>query len=170
MINGEVELDFGDGRYVFNVAPIGKMLELEEKCNAGVYEIFQRIADGKARINDIRETIRIGLIGGGAKPIPALKLIERYVDGYPLSESLPIARTILLASIVGVPGDEVGKKAEADQTVTEAAPASSDPQSTALGPLSDFLPDKSMKSQSGNSLPASMDGETSMEQSRAQSL
>ena len=159
MINGSVKLTWGDGDHVFNVAIIEQMFELEEKCDAGVYEIFQRITTGKARLNDIRETIRIGLIGGGKTPVQAILLIKRYVDGRPLAESLPIATTILLAAIVGVEGDDVGKKETAEQTETEAkAAASSAPQSTVSGQPSDLIPDRPTNSLSGNLPPASMDG------------
>lgn len=158
MINGGVKLTWGDGDHVFNIAIIEQMFELEEKCDAGVYEIFQRVTTGKARLNDIRETIRLGLIGGSKTPVQALLLVKRYVDGRPLAESLPIATTILLAAIVGVEGDEVGKKEPAGQTETEADHASSAPQSTASAPPSDSILDKSTGSRSGSSRPASMDG------------
>ena len=78
--NGEVELTWGDGQHKFNIAKIKSALELEEKCDAGVAEIFQRIRDSHWQINDVRETLRIGLIGGGATPDKALRLINRYCE------------------------------------------------------------------------------------------
>lgn len=154
MINGSVELEWGDGDHVFNIAKLGQALELEEKCDAGLFEIFQRVTDGKARLNDIRETIRLGLIGGGKTPVQALALVKRYVDDRPLIESLPVARSLLMAALVGVPGDEVGKKQVAGQTERRAQTASSDPLSTDLERPSDLVPDRLTKSQSGNFAPA----------------
>jgi hypothetical protein len=166
MINGSVQLTWGDGEHTFNIAVIAQMLELEEKCDAGVYEIFQRLTTGRARLNDIRETIRLGLIGGGKTPIQALSLVKRYVDNRPLAESVPVATALLLTAIVGVPGDEVGKKPEAEGAETEAA-ASPAPHSTASEPQSDSIPERLTNSPSGNSQPASMDGTESTDQSQA---
>lgn len=171
MINGTVELEWGDGDQVFNIAKIKECLELEEKCgDCGIFEIFNRITEGKARLNDIRETIRLGLIGGGKTPVQALVLVKRYVDDRPLIESLPVARTILMAALVGVPGDEVGKKQEAERTETEATHALSDPPSTESEPQSGSPPDRSMKSPSGNSVRASMAGARSMARSQRPNL
>lgn len=134
MTNGTIELEWADGKkYHFNVALIEHALELEEKCAAGLFEIFIRLRDGKWRVNDIFETIRIGLLGGGdCTPAQANKLMTRYVKGRPWGESVPVARAILLAAIVGVPEDnDVGKK-PADQTKTEPGHhhGLSDPHST----------------------------------------
>jgi Phage tail tube protein, GTA-gp10 len=142
-INGEVTLTWGDGEHKFNVAKIKAVLELEEKCNAGIAEIFRRISDGKWRINDVRETLRIGLIGGGMPPDKAMRLINRYCDDRPWTESLQPAMVVLMAAMVGVPGDDVGKKATTErakenqpsQTMADmSVPSSmeSEPQSDSL--------------------------------------
>lgn len=139
--NGQVELTWADGTYLFNIAKIKSVLELEEKCDAGVAEIFKRIGEGRWRINDIRETLRLGLIGGGMPPDKALRIISRYVDDRPWQESLQPAMVVLMAAMVGVQGDEVGKKAETERA-TENPPSepmadSSVPSSTESEPQSD---------------------------------
>jgi hypothetical protein len=73
----EIELEFGDGTYLFRL-PLKQIAELQDKCNAGIQEIFGRIIQGKARIEDLTETLRLGLIGGGMEPVQARRLIERY--------------------------------------------------------------------------------------------
>jgi hypothetical protein len=130
--NGDVELDWADGKHTFNVAKFEQAFELEEKCSgSGLHEIFERITARRWRVTDIRETIRIGLIGGGAKPAEALKLVRRYVEGRPWAESVPFARIILLAALVGVEGDNDLGKDPAGPTGSEAGqPALSDPPST----------------------------------------
>jgi hypothetical protein len=142
MPTGLTNLTFGDGRHDFNIAPIGSMLELQDNCDAGPAEIFSRLRNGLWRVNDVRETIRIGLIGGGMKPVDALKLVDRYVGGpRPWSESVPVASSILLAALVGVPDDPVGKT-DADRAKTETViptADSSDPHSTEPAPLSDSI-------------------------------
>lgn len=154
MPNGNIELSFGDGDHVFNVAKIGQALELEEKCGAGVSEILDRLRTNRWKLNDVRETIRLGLIGGGMTPVNALNLVKRYVDERPWGESLLIAQAIMIAAIIGVPGDLVGKtKAEGPRR--RRRNASSAPRSTVPEPPSDSLPDRSTTSPSGSSPPAS---------------
>lgn len=138
--HGEITLRWGDGEHTFNIAKIGHLLELEDKCAAGVSEIFGRLRTQRWRYNDVRETVRLGLIGGGKSPGEASKLVERYVDGRPWSESYTAAVSVLLAAMTGPPEDPLTKKREAEGTATEDQTASSAPPSTASEPLSDSLP------------------------------
>ena len=131
MRNGDIEIDWADGKHKFDVAIFDQAFELEEKCDAGLHELFERLTARRWRVTDIRQTVRIGLIGGGAEPAKALKLVRRYVEGRPWAESVPVARMILLAAIVGVEGDNNLGKETAGQTGSEAGqPALSDPPST----------------------------------------
>lgn len=162
--NGQIELTWGDGDHVFNIAKIGQALELEEKCGAGIGTIITRLRAGTFFINDFRETIRLGLIGGGMEPPKAMQLVRRYVDARPWAESVLPAQAILTVAMVGVPGDDVGKKPIAEQTTSEpdAQPTAqmtglSAPQSTAPAPPSDSPRDKSTSLPSGSLPPASMD-------------
>lgn len=104
----EVSFAWGDGVHTFRL-PVDSALELEEKCNAGVYELLDRCRSNTWRVTDLRETIRIGLIGGGMSPIKALSLVSRYFDKRPFAEGVPAALMILTAAVVGVPGDKPGK-------------------------------------------------------------
>lgn len=156
--NGRVTLAWADGDHVFNLAKIGQILELEDKCDCGVMEVFNRLREGRWKFHDVRETVRLGLIGGGMEPQKALVLTKRYVDDRPWQESVHVALTILMASIVGIPDDQPGKP-EADRAASEASTtttdASSDLQSTASAPDSTGIPDRSTSSPSGKSQPAS---------------
>jgi len=139
---GEITLAFGDARHVFNVQKIGQALELQDKCGAGIGTIYSRLRAGGFYVNDIRETIRLGLIGGGLKPVEALLLVERYVDARPWKETQLLAIAILTAAMVGVPQEEDGatpKKDAAERAATEPAPTTaglSAPSSTAPAPPS----------------------------------
>lgn len=160
-VNGAVTIAWADGDHVFNVAKVAQVLELEEKCDAGCAEIFDRLRSGRWRFNDVRETIRLGLIGGGMTPPKALVLVKRYVDERPWQESVPVALAILMSAMVGVPGDTPGKAA-ADRAATEAdgstnGAALSDPQSMASAPASAGTRDRQTKRRSGSSPPASTD-------------
>jgi len=134
--NGEIEIQWGDGTHKFNIAKLKCVLELEEKCGCGFAEIYQRLAQGKWHFNDIRETMRLGLIGGGLPPDRALVLINRYVDDRPFAENVLPAQAIIMSALVGVVGDNPEKKAEAERTPdghSSATANSSVPPSTDLG-------------------------------------
>jgi len=111
-----ISLKWADGEYAFRL-PIGRLIELQEKCDAGPAFIMTRLQQGVWRVEDVRETIRLGLIGGGTKPTDALKLVERYVDERPMFESVVTAEAIISAALVGAP-DEQHPKLQADQTET----------------------------------------------------
>lgn len=99
---------WADGTYRFRLA-IGQLRELQEKCNAGPPEIFDRLMKNTWRVDDVRETLRLGLIGGGTKPSDALVLVIRYVDSRPWMENVPAALGVIGAALVGDPNDQPGK-------------------------------------------------------------
>lgn len=140
MSDALVELVWGDGLNRFALH-IGELRELQKKCDAGPQRILQRLASVDWLVDDIRETIRLGLIGGGKTPSEAHALTVRYFDERTPLESRRPAMVILSAGVAGVPDDVVGKeKAETAQTnptdgslsphSTDGAPSSvSDPES-----------------------------------------
>jgi hypothetical protein len=109
MRDAKLETDFGDGSYVFRL-PWGLLVELQEKLESGPYAVFKRLLGDDWRVEDISETIRLGLIGGDKdiKPIAANKLVTRYVRERPLAENVPLARAILQVALFGA-GDEEDK-------------------------------------------------------------
>lgn len=98
--DGKIQIAWGDGEHVFRLA-IPQLLELEEKCNAGAIEILNRLMASRWRTNDVREVIRLGLIGGGKDPVTAHAHTIRYVDERPLLESVPPAIAILGTALHG---------------------------------------------------------------------
>lgn len=149
-------LQWADGTYIFRIA-IGQLRELQEKCDAGPLEMYRRMIIGNWRLDDVRETIRLGLIGGGGvPPAAALKLVERYVDARPLLESVEIARVILGVVLLPIEDDPLKKDEPAGET---SSPRSSpSPDSTEPAQPSDSRPTKSTAARSGNSRPPSKDG------------
>lgn len=127
MPDTRVELDFADGRYSFWLA-LPHVVELERKCGGkSVFAMYDAMGaglgtvgddpvymgGGTAMVTEIRETIRLGLIGGnsglvdGAEievgPNTARNLVDTYTfPARPLVEGLHIAWTILHAAIVGI--------------------------------------------------------------------
>lgn len=131
----EIELAFGDGDYICALR-MPQLFELEEKCGyvdaagnrrkRGVFAIYGDLVAGidvvdgqpvvyphlsNASAFDIREVIRLGLIGGakglvnGAEvevnAIAARQLVERYVDPFPLERSWSTAVAIVKAAVTG---------------------------------------------------------------------
>jgi hypothetical protein len=118
-------LHYGDGEYLFDLK-LPQLAELQEKRGAGVFKIYGRVlagryllngetiglpAEGEAFAEDLFETIRLGLIGGGeglvdgqkvsVSALTAKMLVERYSYNAPLRESWAAAAAILGARVEG---------------------------------------------------------------------
>lgn len=139
-----IALEFADGEYLFRL-PVAQIVELQEKCGAGVAAVFSRLMMGRYRgpggdilfnpleaifkLEDIRDTIRLGLIGGGegtvdgqpvkVDPIKAKRLVQDYVDSRPLLETWRIASAVLAAFVVGYTPPDTQKKSPAKQAKTK---------------------------------------------------
>jgi hypothetical protein len=87
---------FGDGERTFKLTP-ELIVELERKTGSGIGGFCRRLFVGDFGHGDLVETIRLGLIGGGETPENAAALVGAYVVGRPLSESYPLAVSILEA-------------------------------------------------------------------------
>src|SRR5262245_5882569 len=115
--DGSIRLVWGGEERRFRLA-IGELRELQETTNKnraehpiGPWSLFQMIMKGDAWPDDLREVIRLGLIGGHeTKSHLVPGLLKRYVDERPLLENVPIARSILQTALIGDQTDEVAKK------------------------------------------------------------
>lgn len=128
-LRGETSLDWADGTYSFRLSLAGA-IELEEKCDAPIAVIHARLIGGAYKVSDVRETIRIALIGGGMDPVKALNLVRKYVDDRPLAESWIIARVIMGGLFHGFaehPINPPGPAAEAESRNASTPPASTRP-------------------------------------------
>lgn len=128
-----IELDWADGTYTFRLA-LAQLEELEQKRDASIFELAQRLAPDvrAARVRDISETLRLGLIGGGLKPVDALNLVRRYIDERPLDESRDVAYAVALAAISRLPGDQSKPPPEGEAPAAgpsgSTSPPSGEPQ------------------------------------------
>lgn len=135
--DGGTTLTWGDGEHRFRLA-IGQLSELQQAINKpriamgapliGPFELLRLLETGNVWPNELREIIRLALIGGGMAPLEALTMVKRYVEDRPLFENVLPAYQILEQALVGDPGDPVGKKAKVE--TTEPADPSSSPPST----------------------------------------
>lgn len=153
-----------NGEDDFCLAKVGDILALEEKCGVGIMAVMRRLETDAWGLNDVRETIRLGLIGGGMSPDKAMAAVKLHVDLNPngLAPSVIIAHEILKAVLIGVPDDPVGKNPAAEAE-TKAPVSSTTTAASAAQPSSELEPDLDGQSQTlteqpfGKSPPASMD-------------
>lgn len=153
--DGSINLAWGDGEYRFRLG-IGELRELQTTCDAGPFQVYQRLAAGTWRIDDVREPIRLGLIGGGMDATRALGKIGRYLVPAQFLPNVVAAQRIMLAALFGDPDDILGK------AMSETAPAvqenSGSRKSSESAPPSAGPSPMSIAPAFGNSPPPSMDG------------
>lgn len=141
-----IDLEFANGEYRFQLN-LPQIDEIQRACDAGILEIYGRIlaggfqaaeseillnpAGGRARAEDLIETIRQGLIGGGygtvngqrvdVKPHDAERLIKNYVLDRPIMEWWELAFAIMGACVQGYepPADEGKAEAASRKTASE---------------------------------------------------
>ncbi|CAN7336616.1 gene transfer agent family protein [Bosea sp. LjRoot90] len=103
-----IEFDWADGTYTFAL-PIAQLEELQRICDAGPMVIAERLRHGIWKTSDVHDTLRLGLIGGGMKPVDALQLCKTYVLARPWAESALPALAVINAALFGKPDEPVGK-------------------------------------------------------------
>lgn len=109
---------------------LGEIRELERLCESGIAAIYARVALLQFKADDLRETIRLGLIGGGAAQPEAEAIVRFSIDGRPLNEWVQLAADILKAVFDGV--DTTVKTSGAEPSV---APVTSPPSTNSGEPL-----------------------------------
>lgn len=121
--DAKVTLPFDEARE-FRLG-IGELEELQERCDAGPEELFNRLASDRWRVADIQQTLRLGLIGAGLKPIKAAVLVERYAGPAYLLDYRSHARAILFAAMAGAPDEDETSSGEAAGETTSSPEANS---------------------------------------------
>lgn len=149
------QFQWGDDVHVFDLK-LGQVRELEDKCKAGVFVVLGRLFGRTCSYDDIRETIRLGLIGGGKTPSQAWQLVTRYVDERPIAESLPVAMAIIAGLAHGAP-EETADEAN-PQSAAPATAESTSPPSMEAPPSSASSRAPSINSQFGNGARSSTAG------------
>ncbi|WP_336968347.1 gene transfer agent family protein [Brevundimonas aurantiaca] len=134
----EVTLPFGGEDRLFRM-PLGRMRAVQEKCDAGPPELLTRYVAKTWRVDDVREPILQGLIGGGLAPHEAQRLVETAMDGLPMMPFVAIAQAVVLAFLIGADDEEPGEapagEASANRPSREESSVSQ--ASTAPAPSSD---------------------------------
>lgn len=110
----QIKLPFADGEYTFALTWAGGT-EWEEKTGRMLFNTFNLMVSSQTGfMTDVREIIRIALIGGGLAPTEAFKLVKRYVEERPLAETMPVALAAMEAFLFGPDDDETVKEEPAN--------------------------------------------------------
>jgi tail tube GTA-gp10-like protein len=127
--NATVEQPFADGDYTFRLG-FKELILLQEARDCGPLELLGRLNAVQWRVEDIAETIRIGLIGGGVEPRKALKLVRDYVQDRPPMESLALAIIVLSHAVAGAPDEPLGESS----TLSPKAPTTATASNSTISP------------------------------------
>jgi hypothetical protein len=133
--DGSAVLVWGDGPNKFRFA-IGEFRELQERINerririgapvVGPMSLLATLRAKDAWPDDVRDVLRIGLVGGGMPIKDAHRRLVLYFDNKPPLEHMLTAYAALFAGLVGVPeesGVDVKKKTQAP---TQTSPSTSE--------------------------------------------
>jgi hypothetical protein len=122
--SAKITAPFAGEEHEFRMA-FGDIMRLQEKLDLGPYEVATRLHAGTWRVEDVREVIRIGLIGGGMEVPRAARMVKDFVEANPILESLALAQVIMQAGLVGAPDEPVGESAAAgtpnESTISQTA-------------------------------------------------
>lgn len=107
---------------------IERLRALQAKTDCGPVELIRRMEVGAWRIDDLRETIFQGLVGGGSTQLEATVLLRDNFDGQRrgYAQFVPLAHEIAVHAVFGPEEQEVGEpKAEAKTPTRSRAAKSS---------------------------------------------
>ena len=116
-----IEFLFGDGPRVFAL-PIKQLQALQERRNAGPLALVRTIETGNWQVEDVIDTLRLGLIGGGLPLHQADALVQTGVADLGLVEAARLAVLILADALAPRERSAEGKApAPAAATETDAS-------------------------------------------------
>jgi len=118
-MHGLITEEWGDGVYSFRIG-WGQWKELDELLQIGPVPLLKRFLYNEWRVADVREVIRVALIGGGATPVQAIKLVKLYVEDRPISENVGLASRILSGAMFVPEGSSLGKAEATPKVETDS--------------------------------------------------
>lgn len=102
--------------------PIDPLRTLQRVCDAGPMWLNARFLRGDWRVDDVRETLRQGLIGAGMTDADSTRLMKDHFDGKPLAQFVSLAEAITAACVTGVEGTDLGER-DAGAVTAKTSPA-----------------------------------------------
>jgi hypothetical protein len=103
-----VDLTWAGGEHAF-LLTIDLLRALQDKCDAGPAFILQRLTQKSWFVDDVIQPIRLGLEGGGMDKEEARKLVKKFVEDRPLTESVLTAQAVMMAALYGAEDDPTGE-------------------------------------------------------------
>ena len=94
---------------------IGELQGLQEKLNSGPYALAMRLSQGEWMVEDVTETVRFALIGGGMEHREAARLTRTYIKEGHLFEYRDTAQQCILASLMGVEDEELPSEEDEEE-------------------------------------------------------
>lgn len=85
---------FGDTEREFALTD-AVIIELERLRGVGIGVLYQRAVAMQFSVEDLSQTIRLGLIGADTNPADAAQLVETYARNRPLAEIYPVVMDLL---------------------------------------------------------------------------
>ncbi|AWN54709.1 gene transfer agent family protein [Methylobacterium sp. 17Sr1-1] len=108
--DGHIDLALEDATHRFRLA-IGDLEALQEATGMGPAALLQRFHAGRQyRFRDVRDVLRLGLIGGGT-PVPEAHALARRLDGLACIPLIAKAALVLAAALEGAEDERVGRPA-----------------------------------------------------------
>lgn len=108
------DISWAGGDHTFRLG-LSEIEELEASTEMSVFLLLGAVSATLpfARLKHYSETIRLGLIGGGMRPMDAKMMVRKHVDERPLAESVALAEAILTAAVNRVHSEEIDPPGEA---------------------------------------------------------
>lgn len=103
---------FGDAKYKFHIG-VDEALEWERSQRKSLYQCFRELSGGTFYTKDVKETLRLGLIGGGLDDVDAFSLVEAYFGKNKLEPDIKLAIKIIEDAYFTPPPITVSEVAEA---------------------------------------------------------
>ncbi|WP_292226355.1 gene transfer agent family protein [Mesorhizobium sp.] len=126
--HGAIDLDWAGGSHTFRLG-LAEIEELEATVDMSVFLLYAAMNAQVpfARLKHYSETIRLGLTGGGMKPVEARLLVKRYVDERPLAESVALGEVILRAAMERVHAPSLEDDSPGELTAPKSSDSTSAP-------------------------------------------
>ena len=102
-----LSLIWAGGEHDFRLT-LGHLRALQDVCNAGPFEVRNRLLTQTARVDDVISTLRLGLQGGGMEKAAATKLVDTTVENHGLMKLVLPALAVLTQALIGPEDDPVG--------------------------------------------------------------
>ena len=103
-----VMLFWPGGEHPFRLG-IEELRALQQKTDCGPEFLLMRLRSGQWHVDDLSETLRLGLIGGGMDQSAALKIVRDAFERTPMIAFKVPALTVLMAGVYGPAEDPVGE-------------------------------------------------------------